>query len=432
MRKRILKMTIASLLAVGVLLGVPLTILSWVWIADSAHQNLSERVKTISEHVLAEEAAGLLRSPDDLQLDQFHLLVPKNGQLTLTTSSGSRWIGVPIDGRQLSESVTLGPHATLKLSIPASTIRPSQLLAVTVVVLVIAASIAGGALVAIVIARRLTEPLTRVAGRAAAMARGDLSSAWPHYGIDELDRVSEALSDANTEIALRLEREGEIIGDVSHQLRSRLTAIGLRLDELTLHEDPAVVAEAEAGVAQVERLADELDEMVAASRQESVAVGDIDVTTVVDTLVRDFSPPFAAAGRTVSASFGASSRTVVGRPGRLREALSVLIDNALNHGGGACTVRVDELASADMVRITVADEGPGIADEIAADIFGRGFSGGARSGVGLSLARALVGADGGRLDLVSRRPPVFAVVVPLSNGAAETAQPVRRARVPHR
>ncbi|WP_375002307.1 ATP-binding protein [Gordonia sp. PS3] len=424
MRRRILKMMIASLVAMGVMFGVPMTIITWDWFSTSAHQDLSERLKRMSEHVLAEEAAGRAVSPHDLDLEQFRLLVPPNGRLTLTYrvrdrdapggyQRGIRQIGHVFDGAAVSESVNLGRDVDLTLAIPQEDVRPTQLLAVLTLLLAILVAVVGGAVVAVLTARRLSEPLSDVARRAAAMGRGDFSSDWPAYGIDELDRVSAALADANDEIVLRLEREGEIIGDVSHQLRSRLTAIGLRLDELTLHRDPAVVAEAEAGLAQVERLADELDEMIAASRADPKAGVAIDVTSVVQTLVRDFEPAYRAAGRSVRMVVDEPVPHTYGRPGRLREALSVLVDNALVHGGGECVVRVGVLTSREMVRVTVSDAGAGVPDEVVPEMFRRGVSGGGRNGLGLSLARALVEADGGRLDLVSRRPAVFAVVAPL-------------------
>ncbi|NED60988.1 HAMP domain-containing histidine kinase, partial [Streptomyces sp. SID10244] len=221
-----------------------------------------------------------------------------------------------------------------------------------------------------------------------AMAKGDFRSEWKSYGISELDRVSRALGDANSEIALRLEREGEIVGDVSHQLRSRLTAIQLRLDELSLHEDPAVVGEAEAALEQVERLSRELDEMVAASRNDPAVPNQIDVEEMVRTLIGDFRTAFGAAGRSIAATFNGQTTAVSARPGRLREALSVLVDNALQHGAGTCRIHVDDLPSADMLRIIVADEGTGIDDDLVGLIFRRGFSAGRGNGVGLSLARA--------------------------------------------
>ena len=61
------------------------------------------------------------------------------------------------------------------------------------------------------------------------------------------------------------------------------------------------------------------------------------------------------------------------------------------------------------VVIEVADEGPGVSDDLAPRIFERHVTAGRGSGLGLALARDLVTADGGRLELAQRRPPVFAI-----------------------
>jgi signal transduction histidine kinase len=181
---------------------------------------------------------------------------------------------------------------------------------------------------------------------------------------------------------------------------------------------------------------------------------------MLTTLVGDFRHAFEARGRELLATFDGVPHALTANPGRLREAVSVLVDNALQHGRGTCRIHVGTLPAGDLVRITVADEGDGVADEIAAHIFRRGFSAGrrpgaGRSGVGLSLARALIESDGGRLELTVRRPPVFAIVVPArlvtgrdqlgtDRGDSELADEidensgrsprsgVRRDRVPHR
>ena len=62
--------------------------------------------------------------------------------------------------------------------------------------------------------------------------------------------------------------------------------------------------------------------------------------------------------------------------------------------------------------VEVADEGRGVSDELAPHIFDRGFSGAGSTGVGLALARALVEADGGRLELRRRKPALFAIFLP--------------------
>ena len=79
-------------------------------------------------------------------------------------------------------------------------------------------------------------------------------------------------------------------------------------------------------------------------------------------------------------------------------------------------------------RIEVTDEGAGVSDELAPHIFDRGFSGAGSTGVGLALARALVEADGGRLELQRRRPARFSVFLTVSRTTSTPAPPVREPR----
>lgn len=441
MRRRILFTMIAMLLAVGAALGIPLSVIAWWWVADSAHQTLDSRLKSISDQLIrTDDGRDATLDPTRLDAASLRALIPERGRLTLTYvgpdgHTAHRTVG-EIDGATMSDAIGLGDAGSLVLDIPLDEVRGDQLAAVGIVTIVVASSLAAGTVVAAVTAGRIADPVIDLADRASAMARGDFRSAWKTYGIFELDRVSRALGNANTEIALRLEREGEIVGDVSHQLRSRLTAIQLRLDELSLHDDPAVVAEAEAALDLIERLSAELDEMVAASRDDAGTPQAIDVTELLTRLVGDFENAFDAQGRAVTVEFSGEVQALSAQPGRLREAVSVLVDNALQHGGGRCRISVGELAS-DMVRITVADEGDGVADDIAQLIFRRGFSTGrgtgvGGNGVGLSLARALVEADGGRLELTRRRPAVFSIVVPSAAAPLDQFTGVTRDRVPHR
>lgn len=441
MRRRILYTMIAMLMAVGVLLGVPLSVIAWWWVADNSHQDLDDRLKAISDQFIRADGPDGTLNPELLDTQSLRALLPADGQIVLTYSdvggvTREKTAGSPIEGRTMSDSIGLGDAGTLVLQIPQSNVRDDQLAAVGIVTIVVASSLAAGTVVAAVTAGRIADPLIDLAARSAAMARGDFRSEWKTYGIGELDRVSRALGDANTEIALRLERESEIVGDVSHQLRSRLTAIQLRLDELSMHPDAAVVIEADAALDQVARLSTELDEMVAASRNDPGEPQAIDVADLITTLARDFDSAFAAQGRVLTTAFATGTEALSARPGRLREAVSVLVDNALQHGGGECRIEVGDLHG-DLLRITVADDGAGVPDELAQEIFRRGFTGGSGNGVGLSLARALVEADGGRLELSRRRPAVFSIVVPSAGGRTTDDGPsgppsIRRDRVPHR
>ncbi len=255
------------------------------------------------------------------------------------------------------------------------------------------------------------------------MAQGDFHTAWRTHGIVELDRLAAALEVANREIALRLEREGEIVGEVSHQLRSRLTAIQLRLDELSLHPDPHVVEEAEAAHAQAERLNSELDELIAVSRDAGVRpTAPIDVDDTIDPLVHDFSDAFVRQGREVVASYvgdrtaWATHQPAPGGRVRPRRQLPAARCRAL-HGRG---VRPRRRRPAARDRPRRGHRRP--RRPRAEDLPSRVVRGGS-SGVGLSLARALVEADGGRLELTTRVPAAFTIVVPTTAGGPITGTP---------
>jgi signal transduction histidine kinase len=109
-------------------------------------------------------------------------------------------------------------------------------------------------------------------------------------------------------------------------------------------------------------------------------------------------------------------------PGRLREAIAVLVENSLRHGAGGVglTVRSTTRGSGGMVVLEVSDEGAGVPDGLVAHVFDRGVSTASSTGIGLGLARAFVEADGGRLELRRASPPVFAIFLPVGRAPGST------------
>jgi signal transduction histidine kinase len=98
-------------------------------------------------------------------------------------------------------------------------------------------------------------------------------------------------------------------------------------------------------------------------------------------------------------------------PGGLAQVIATLLDNALMHGKGTVTIRRTQSASS--VVIEVEDEGDGVPAELVSRIFERSVSGRPEgTGLGLALARTMTTADGGRIVLARRKPPVFAVFLP--------------------
>ena len=124
----------------------------------------------------------------------------------------------------------------------------------------------------------------------------------------------------------------------------------------------------------------------------------------------EWEPAFAAAGRTITLSDDVN-RPVLATPGSLAQELATVIENSLRYGAGDTTVSVRTANAGHGVFIDITDEGPGVADDIAPNIFERHVSGHGSTGVGLALAKALVEADGGRIELTQRRPPVFSILL---------------------
>lgn len=416
-----------------VVLGVPLIYTAWLWVEDITRNDLQNRLDRIAAEIIAQERDGTVSG--ELDVRSVAPLVPENGRLTIVYPSRQdnavrRDIGVAQVSDPLVESLSMGKSASLRLEVPSAPMHAMQRQAVAVVALAVLASLGAAVSVAVVTARRVADPLRDVAARAARLAMGDFRPDPRRHGISELDRVSDVLDSATVEIAGRLQREHALVADVSHQLRSRLTAVRLRLDELSAHADPEVVHEAEEAMAQVDRLTDAIDDLVRASRDEDAA--DRDPVPVMDELrgvVAEWKHPFTEAGRTLTLTGDESLRAPI-TGSRLREAVAVLVDNALMHGGGTCTVSVRSVRpGADrepLVCVEVADEGHGVRDELAPHIFDRGFSAGGSTGVGLALARALVEADGGRLELQRRRPALFAVFLGSKARPASSVAPEPR------
>ncbi|KOS56799.1 MULTISPECIES: sensor histidine kinase [Rhodococcus] len=416
MRSRILFAVLAGSLLVALLLGVPLAYTAWLFVEDTARRDLQGRLERMSAEVIAQEGAdGLVVG--GLDTSSLRLVVPDGGRLlvvypTPEDAAARLDIGAATVPDPLVESLSMGTSGSLRLEAPAEDMRLLQRQVLVGVTLLVLLSVAVGAVVAVVTARRLADPLRDVAARARRLGEGDFRPDPRRHGIPELDRVSDVLDAATVEIAGRLQREHALVGDVSHQLRSRLTAVRLRLDELSTHTDPAVVEEAEEAMRQVDRLTTAIDELVRASRNSGSELRtEVSVVGELTGVIADWRGPYKEAGRELHLSGDPSLRSRV-TGSRLREAVAVLVDNALMHGDGTCTVsvrRVSTLGGGSTVCVEVTDEGDGVSDELAPHIFDRGFSGTGSTGVGLALARALTEADGGRLELQRRRPALFAL-----------------------
>ena len=417
MRRRILISTLLVVAITVTVLGGPLAITTWRLVEDFTHAELAGRLRQVV-NTLDTQA----QSDRAVDLAPVAIAIPPGGSLVIRTARGVSAIGDTTDPTQVAETLPFGLNGSAVISEPAAEMRSRQLQATALVLSAVLLSVAVGAVVATVTARRLADPLQQVAGRAARLGAGDFRLTPHRHGIPELDRVADVLDSSAVALAELLQRERDLVGDVSHQLRSRLTALQLRLDELSSHPDPDVSVEGAAALEQAERLSEVLDELLSSAREARAASASPLALEGELAAVRDeWQGPVSAEGRTLRVR-GGEGLVARATSARFREALGVLVDNALRHGGGAITIS-GRHSDKDTIVVEVSDNGDGVPSELAPHVFDRGVSGAASTGVGLALARALIEADGGRLELARTRPAVFAVFLPMPRTDQVVAAP---------
>jgi signal transduction histidine kinase len=292
----------------------------------------------------------------------------------------------------------------------------------TVAGLMVAAA-ALAAWLAAVLAVRVARPVEELAEAAGRLAAGDPRPLGRRYGVTDLDQLADGLDSSARRLSSLLAADRELAVDASHQLRTPLTALSMRLEEMmAAADDPDVVREeGSAALAQAERLADVVSQLLSPARRATTAeLTDID--EIVQQQVIEWDPAFRRALRKLSV-IGVRGLEAHVTPGGLAQVLATLLDNALMHGGGTVTIQTWE--NARSVVIEVRDEGKGVAPELVSRIFERSVSGRPEgTGLGLALARTMAAADGGRVVLVKPKPATFAVFLPRHPPRPGT-QPVR-------
>jgi len=419
-RRRVLLSILLVIAATVLTLGVPLSIISWRVVDDLMHRDLATRLESVAASIANQAASS------DIDLGQLATAVPAGGRLDIRMAGRiDQSIGAPPGEQTYSEQLVMAGGGLLRLSVPQEYLRNEQLTALSLVAAAIGLSVVVGTGVALLTARRLVTPLTDVARRAARLGSGDFRTFRRRYGVAELDRVADVLDSSAQDIAALIGRERDLAGDISHQLRTRLTGLRLRLEELADHPDPQVAEEVREALDQTDRLVTVVDDLLANARSER-ASGASEIT-LVDELAEievEWGPLLQEQGRTLSVRCPRDIQ-VRATPGRLREAIAVLVDNSLRHGDGAVgiTVRTPTRGPGSMVVLEVADEGTGIPEALVAHVFDRGISTASSTGIGLGLARAFVEADGGRLELRRAAPPVFAIFLAVGrDGQTQDAQ----------
>jgi len=402
-------MILTAVAVVALIFGIPAAVASSLIVWNSQTTSLDARVQTVqtnldrrlrtstlSEGYARMWAQTLVTNGEPAYVE---IMIPQNPQpITL----GERLRGITITR---SASSPDGVKVTVMISARnaiRSIVRVSGIFLLGILV-----SLAVGWALAARFSRRLSAPLIYLSAQAEQIGSGQVRARVKPSGIEEIDLVQEELQRTGEKMARRLAAERQLAADASHQLRTPLTALSMRLEEIEMiSTEEEVQEEARSCLEQVERLTTVVTELLDTNKRQASATEAIDVLEVFNTQREEWEEAFEKADRVLRFTDEADM-PILADEAKIAQVLATLIENSLRYGAGTTWVHARNSVNSRGVIIEVSDEGEGVDAELAPYIFENGVSGHGSSGIGLALAKDLIETMGGRIELSQAVPPVF-------------------------
>jgi len=410
MRRRLIAALTGVAVATLVLYAVPRSLFLAEMVRDREELGLARTAD------LAAEALDL-RLEADLPIAEADLEVLLQGRddlaMDLVLPDGDRLRAGDVRDVTVAVSRSVGDGGRVSLSLSAATVDDRIADALLPVVAFGALSIAFALGVAVVLARRLAMPFADLAAHA---DRPDLDAdrPAPRAGVPEADQIADALDRNQRRLGDLLRSEREFSSNASHQLRTPLSALRLRIEDLSTWPEigPAARDELHAALGEVDRLADTVTDLLDLARAGDI--GDrreLDLDATAGEAVARWAARFDERGRRLVHVRATCPVRAVGSGRAVHHVLDVLLENALAHGAGTVDVTAQEVDGCGIVR--VADEGA-FDRGMTEHAFRRSARGtaSAGTGIGLDLARRIAESAGAHLRLVSHAPTVFELELP--------------------
>lgn len=278
-------------------------------------------------------------------------------------------------------------------------------------------AIAGGML----IRRAVFGQVEAINRTTAAIVTGDLAQRLPTRGsADEFDQLSQTINGMLAQIQILIEGVRNASNTVAHDLRTPLTELRGRLEELLRRRPPPdeAWAEVQAAVGDLDRAIGVFNALLRLADIDSGArisgFREVRLDTVANDVAELYGPVAEAKGSELTVATP-EPIAVRGDPDLLAQAIGNLVDNAVKFSPAGGTVSIDLSATGGDAVIRVADTGPGIADAEKGQVvqrFYRGDAGKGKAGVGLGLSvvAAVARLHGGRLDFADAHPGLIATL----------------------
>lgn len=281
-----------------------------------------------------------------------------------------------------------------------------------------------GSLVAWRIGETVLRPVRATMEGARQIARGDISRRLPVTGHDEISRLAETFNEMLDELDHALETQRRFVDDAGHELRTPITIVRGQLE--VMDDDPEERARTLALVQdeldRMQRIVNDLLTLAKAKRPDFLTLEPVDLASLLDAVTRK------------AESLGPRSWTrgpvargiVVADRQRLTQALIQLSQNAVQHSAEGVVIELSAALAGPQARLSVRDEGEGIAPADLERIFDRFSRAGRRrstegAGLGLAIVKAIAEAHGGSVEVASElgAGTTFTVVIPVEGPALE-------------
>ena len=278
--------------------------------------------------------------------------------------------------------------------------------------------------VAIGLARWVSKPLSRLEVAAQELGDGRLSTRAPaDTGPGEVRQLAANFNSMAARLEALVSGHQATVADVSHQLRTPLAALRLRLDLLAQDSNAAAAAELAGAQEEIARLSRMVNGLLAVARAENIATPQVNLQ--LDVVIRTRVAAWLPAADERGIRLEADAEQVWARigEGHLEQILDNLIANALDVLPADGVIRITGGAVGDRARIIVADNGPGMSEQQQKVAFRRfATSNGGGTGLGLAIVDRLTVASGGTAALSDTAGGGLTVTIELPLARRERGQ----------
>lgn len=407
MRRSLILLAVAISLMIALAFVVPLAFLVSDLASDRALSEGERRAQDIARVIatLAPargiEVASIAVTTPDVSGFATSLILPDGsivgapllpGETTTVAQAGTAFRTAADAGEIVYTPVIRedGSTVVVRVLVPEAAIREGvdrswAVLAAVAVVLVVL-----GGLAAELLGRSIIRPVEALADSAARLGEGDLSVRLEPAGPHEIRDAGIEFNRLADRITRLLQHERETAADLSHRLRTPITALRLDLEGL---DDTKGTQRVWDDLDILERTVDFLIRQAARTDQHDETS---DLAAVLRERVEFWSPLAQEQERAIFVDVPAGSATVALAPHDTEALIDILFDNVFAHAPEPCPLSVTLTVLTTSARLVFEDGGPGFP---SAEVLGRGTSGSASTGLGLHIVRSTIERVGGSLQV---------------------------------